>query len=138
LNPVLNSCHETGLFPFRQGIAALVTHTGNECNTIQYAPDGKNFRIAVITTLMPFAPGPYVPDAFADSGNGRGITWGLSHSPYYSANGRHTTLVRFDCDLSLDLHDPQMKRLERAQLSREVYLRDLGLTPQQKSRLGVE
>ena len=49
-----------------------------EKNTIQYAPDGVNFRIAATTTLMPQAAGPYVPDAFTDTDYGRGITWGLS------------------------------------------------------------
>ena len=30
LNPVINSGHETTLFPFKEGIAALVTRDGNE------------------------------------------------------------------------------------------------------------
>ncbi len=65
-NPVLNSGHETGLFHFRGGIAALVIRHGNEQNMIQFAPDGVNFKIASIVSLMPIAPGPYVPDAFTD------------------------------------------------------------------------
>ena len=57
LNPVLNSGHETGLF----------------------APDGINFGVAASVSLMPIAPGPYVPDAFTNTDNGQGITWGLCH-----------------------------------------------------------
>ena len=79
LNPVLNSGHETGLFPFKEGIAALVIRYGNEHNTIQFAPDGINFEVASSVSLMPIAPGPYVADAFTDTNDGRGITWGLCH-----------------------------------------------------------
>ena len=60
LNPVLNSGHETTLFPFREGIAALVIRDGNEHFTIQYAKDGVSFEIASITELMPIAAGPFV------------------------------------------------------------------------------
>jgi hypothetical protein len=67
LNPILNSGHETAMFPFKQGIAALVSRNGIEHNTIQYAPDGVSFSISSITSLMPAAPGPYVPDAFSDT-----------------------------------------------------------------------
>ena len=37
LNPVINSGHETGLFPFKEGIAAIVSLDGPEeyCNTRQ-------------------------------------------------------------------------------------------------------
>lgn len=111
LNPVINSGHETAMFPFKGGIAALVSRHGLEHNTIQYAPDGVNFEIAAITALMPIAPGSYVPDAFADNGDGRGITWGLCHFRNLGlAEGKsHSMLARFDCDLSLDLHDSEMK-----------------------------
>lgn len=111
LNPIINSGHETSLFPFREGIAALVSRHGLEHNTIQYAPDGVNFEIAAISSLFPIAPGAYVPDAFLDNGNGRGITWGLCHFRNIKlAEGKsHSMLARFDCDLSLDIHDPEMK-----------------------------
>lgn len=111
LNPVINSGHETALFPFKEGIAALVSRHGLEHNTIQYAPDGVNFEVAAISSLFPIAPGAYVPDAFEDNGNGRGITWGLCHFRNIGlAEGKsHSMLARFDCDLSLDWHDPEMK-----------------------------
>lgn len=110
LNPVLNSGHETGLFPFKGGIAALAIRHGNEHNTIQFAPDGINFEVATSVSLMPIAPGPYVPDAFTNTTNGRGITWGLCHfTTPGTKQTRHSILARFDCDLSQDYHDHWMK-----------------------------
>ena len=116
LNPVINSGHETALFPFREGIAALVSRHGLEHNTIQYSSDGVNFEVASITALMPIAPGAHVPDAFTDSGDGRGITWGLCHFRDVLKVGgdsqSYSILARFDCDLSLDVHDPLMKETD--------------------------
>ena len=66
LNPVVSSGHETTLFPFKGGVAALVIRDGNEHNTIQYAEDWVNFEIKSIVELMPNAGGPFVPDAFTD------------------------------------------------------------------------
>ncbi len=121
LNPVLNSGHETGLFPFKEGIAALAIRHGNEHNTIQYAPDGVNFDVASSVSLMPIAAGPYVPDAFTDSGYGRGITWGLSHfTTAGTREAKHSILARFDCDLSLDDDNIWMREPEHW-LSPEVY-----------------
>lgn len=111
LNPVINSGHETTLFPFQEGIAALVIKDGNEHNTIQYAKDGVNFEIASFVEMMPVAGGPFVADAFTNTKNGRGITWGISHFTNVTNWGtNHAVLTRFDCDLSLDVHDPEMKK----------------------------
>ncbi|WPR71140.1 family 43 glycosylhydrolase [Flavobacterium sp. NG2] len=109
LNPVLNSGHETTLFPFREGVAAIVQRDGMEHNTIQYAKDWINFEIASITELLPVAAGPFVPDAFTDTKNGQGITWGISHFINAGGNWNHTELARFDCDLSLEVDDQGMK-----------------------------
>lgn len=111
LNPLINSGHETTLFPFKEGIAALVIRDGNESNTIQYAADWVNFKVAAHSELLPNAGGPYIPDAFTDTKYGRGITWGISH--FTNVNGpktNHSMITRFDVDLSLDVDDPQMKR----------------------------
>jgi len=133
LNPVLNSGHETALFPFRAGIAAMAIRHGLEHNTIQYAPDGVNFTVATTTSLMPIAAGPYVPDAFTDSGDGRGITWGLCHfTNAGDRTTRHSILARFDCDLSRDLHDPWMKKTE-IWFTPEVYFTQ-GLNKAQRRR----
>ncbi|MEM9080528.1 MAG: glycoside hydrolase [Verrucomicrobiota bacterium] len=110
LNPVANSGHETTYFPFKGGVASIVIKDGNERETIQYAEDGVNFEIMSCVSLVPIAGGPYTPDAFTDSGDGRGITWGLSHFTNAGGPGKqHSILARFDCDLSLDVDDPFFK-----------------------------
>lgn len=135
LNPVINSGHETALFPFKEGLAALVSRHGLEHNTIQYAPDGVNFEVAAISSLFPIAPGAYIPDAFADNGNGRGITWGLCHFRNIRlAEGKsHSMLARFDCDLSLDIHDPEMK--ESDIFNHPDINFQFGLSEQQRERI---
>lgn len=134
LNPVLNSGHEVALFPFKKGVAALVIVDGTEHSTIQYAEDWVNFEIAATSVLMPVAAGPSVPDAFTNTTDGRGITWGLSH--FINAGKKptqHSILARFDCDLSQDLHDPVMKKT-RPWLSPEVYFGQ-GISKQQRQRI---
>lgn len=136
-NPVINSGHETTLFPFKEGIAALVIRDGNEHNTIQYAKDGINFDIASITELMPNAGGPFIPDAFTDTKDGRGITWGISH--FTAVNGwktNHSILTRFDCDLSQDINDPGMKK-NHVYYKPEHYFKH-GLNGAQKKRIAEE
>lgn len=111
INPVINSGHETCMWPWRSGVAALVALDGPEKNTIQYAPDGVNFEIKAITQMPPIAPGPFVPDGFADNGDGRGFTWGLCHiNPDGGGSTNESILARFDCDLSLDVNRPLFKR----------------------------
>ncbi len=111
LNPVINSGHETGLFPFKGGIAGIVSLDGPEKNTVQYAPDGVNFEMMSVLQVPPIAPGPYVPDAFDSNGDGRGITWGLMHIDGRDSQGRpYKYLARFDCDLSLDVDMPIFKK----------------------------
>ncbi|TXG38379.1 glycoside hydrolase family 117 protein [Seonamhaeicola maritimus] len=138
LNPLITSGHETSLFPFKEGVAALVYKDGPEHNTIQYAKDWVNFEIASITELMPYAAAPYVPDAFTNTTDGRGITWGTAH--FINATGNWgkfcSKLVRFDCDLSRDVHDPEMKE-HRVKHKPDVYFRQ-GLSKEQKERIQKE
>ncbi|WP_299552472.1 family 43 glycosylhydrolase [Seonamhaeicola sp.] len=135
LNPVINSGHETVMFPFKEGMAAMVLKDGNEHFTIQYAEDGINFEIASIVEMMPGAPGPFVPDAFNSNGNGRGITWGISHlSPAFSWKHGMSILMRFDCDLSLDVHDAEMKRHEVYHMNPEYFYKH-GLSGKQLQRI---
>lgn len=108
LNPVVNSGHETCLFPFYGGIASVISLDGAEKNTIQYAPDGLNFSVMSMIQMPPVAPGPFCPDAFADNGDGRGITWGLCHITDQSR--KHSFIARFDCDLSRDVDRRQFKK----------------------------
>ena len=107
LNPVINSGHELCFFPFKEGVAAFSITDGNEHFTVQYAKDWVNFKVASITEMMPLGGNGFIPDAFADNGNGRGITWGIC---FFRHTENCAYLARFDCDLSLDFHDPEMKR----------------------------
>ena len=124
LNPLIASGHETSLFPFKEGVAALVYKDGPEHNTIQYAEDWVSFEIASITELMPYAAAPFVPDAFTNTTDGRGITWGMAHFINYTGDWDNfsSKLVRFDCDLSRDIHDPAMKQ-HRVNHRPDVYYR---------------
>ncbi|WP_111708270.1 glycoside hydrolase family 117 protein [Lutibacter citreus] len=111
LNPVLNSGHETTFFPFKEGIAALAIKDGNERETMQYAQDGVNFKIASSVSLTPTATGFYTPDAFTNTKYGRGVTWGMCHfinAGVFGVN-QHSIIARVDCDLSLDCDEPSMK-----------------------------
>ena len=55
---------------------------------MQYAPDGLHFDVVGKVSVPLVAAGPYVPDAFADHGDGRGITWGLAHIHHPAMTGR--------------------------------------------------
>ena len=111
LNPVTNSGHETMLWPYEDGIATLLIQDGPEKDTVQFAADGLNFEPKAHVQLSPHAPGPFCPDAFADNGDGRGITWGLSHIiPQTGNKNTGLYLVRFDCDLSREGGRPEFKR----------------------------
>ncbi len=135
LNPVISSGHETSLFPFKQGIAALVYKDGNEHNTVQFAKDGVNFEIAAITEMMPYAAAPFVPDAFTDTKDGRGITWGLAHFIGLGKKGQfHSMLTRFDCDLSQDLNDHEMKEPRVKYTPEDYFKRSLS----KKQRVRIE
>lgn len=137
LNPVINSGHETTLFPFKKGIAALVIKDGNEHFTVQYADDGVNFEIASIVSLMPTAAGPFVPDAFTNTKHGKGITWGLCHNTRAGERGKaHSVLMRFDCDLSLDVDDPDMK--QHGYIYKPDFYYQHGLSKKQRERVSEE
>ena len=138
LNPLLNSGHEVSLFPFREGVAAIMVKDGTEHYTIQYASDWVNFEIASVCELVPVAPGPFVSDAFTDTKDGRGITWGLSHFINAGKAGvnQHSILVRFDCDLSQDLDDPIMKQTGIRHDPQVYYMQ--GLDKNQIERIRLE
>ncbi|MFY0607616.1 MAG: glycoside hydrolase [Cyclobacteriaceae bacterium] len=135
LNPIMNSGHETILFPFREGVAAIVGTDGIEHYTIQYAKDWVNFEIASVTKLVPTAAGPFAPDAFTENPNADGITWGLSH--FINAgndwNKMYSKLGRFDCDLSLSVNDPSLKQ-SNLLLPNDLYFR-YGLSEDQRKRI---
>ena len=120
LNPVINSGHETCMFPWKGGVAAIVSLDGAEKNTVQFAPDGINFEVKSLIQIPPVAPGPFCYDAFADNGNGRGITWGLCHIMDKESGNQNSILARFDCDLSLDV-DRQVFKRNNLRFNDETY-----------------
>jgi len=100
-NPVLSSGHETGLFRFRDGVAAILSCEGAEKNTIQFSRDGVNFDIRSIITLAPIAPGPFNPDAYSGTDDAQGISWGLCHiNPDGGGMTEPSFIARFDCNLT--------------------------------------
>lgn len=116
-NPVLNSGHEVVLWPYKDGIASLVTANGPEKNTLQWSPDGVNFEIKAHLILPPDAAGPYVPDAYTDTKDGQGITWGLSHVAQ-RRNQPWPHLMRFEADFT-GTKDRKFKR-ENIRFSQEA------------------
>ena len=109
LNPVINSGHETCMFPWKEGVAALVSLDGAEKNSVQLSADGIHFEVVSLVQLPPVAPGPFLPDAFGSKGNGRGFSWGLCHIMDKESGVNNSVLARFDCDLSLDVNRPMFK-----------------------------
>ena len=77
-NPVTNSGHEVCVWPYKGGIAALLTTDGPEKNTFQYAPDRINFEIMAVLKGAPEAIGLYRgedPDVHPLAS----LRWGLCH-----------------------------------------------------------
>lgn len=134
MNPILNSGHETFFFPYKEGIATILTFDGPEKNTIQYAEDGIHFEIKSIIQCPPIAGGPFCPDVFADNGNGKGITWGLCHisNNKIKPNSRRkiveksSFLARFDCDLHRDINRQYFKnpRDQVGRFSEETFFQE--------------
>ena len=77
-NPVTNSGHEVCVWPYKGGIAALLTTDGPEKNTIQYAPDGINFEIVAVLKGAPEALGLYRGED-PDEHPLASLRWGLCH-----------------------------------------------------------
>jgi len=110
LNPITNSGHEVAVWPYRGGVAALCAWDGPEKNTIQFAPDGLNFSVKAQVDLPPIAPGFYRPDAYTNTTDGQGVTWGLCQViREVNPPGIYSYLIRFDCDLHQGAINPEMK-----------------------------
>ncbi len=120
-NPLLTSGHETSGFPYKGGLAMLQTTDGQERNTIQYAEDWVNFRIASIVDLPPTAAAPYCKDAFTNTTNGEGIEWGVCHfTGVGKGKARHSEIARFDCSLTQEADDHSFQNT-RLYLKDEFY-----------------
>ncbi len=78
LNPVIIGGHECIIWPYKNGVCALVAQ-GPERNTIQYAEDGLNFEVIATVNEAPYAAGLFRPDFSDGKGTGEKINWGISH-----------------------------------------------------------
>lgn len=107
-NPITNSGHETCLWPYKDGMAAMLTTDGVEKNTIQYAEDGINFEIKAVIKNTPEAAGPYRDPEANDDSPVAGMTWGLCHN-IFSPWGY---IRRFDIDLSQKIQYTSRKPFE--------------------------
>ncbi len=98
-NPVTNSGHEVCVWPYRGGIAALLTTDGPEKNTLQWAPDGINFEIQAVIKGAPHAIGLFrTPQS--DDGPLEGLRWGLCHV----VDGQSGYMERLEVDEGSKLH----------------------------------
>ncbi len=77
-NPVSNSGHEICVWPYRGGIASLITTDGPEKNTVQWAPDGINFEIMAVIKGAPHAIG-LNRSADSEKEPTEILRWGLTH-----------------------------------------------------------
>jgi hypothetical protein len=94
-NPVTNSGHETMLWHYNGGIAALLNRDGPEQDTIQWSPDGVNFEIMAHVHNTPQAPGP-LRSGREEAHPLEGMRWGLCHTDERGAAWNYIT--RFDID----------------------------------------
>ena len=63
-----------------------------------------------------------MPDAFSDSGDGRGVNWGLAHIQHgHDARLANGYLVRFDCNLSRDWRRADFYRAWNYRFPESVY-----------------
>lgn len=90
-NPISNSGHEICVWPYRGGIAALITTDGAEKNTMQWSPDGVNFEIMSYIPGAPHAIG-LNRTADADKAPEEIMKWGLTH--VYNS-GDYQSIIRF-------------------------------------------
>ncbi len=95
-NPITNSGHETMLWNYDGGIAALLNRDGPEKDTIQYAKDGVNFEIMSRVTDTPQAGGAFRCKN-PDIAPLEGIRWGMCH--YDERGSIWNYIVRFDLDM---------------------------------------
>jgi len=70
---------------------------------VQWSPDGLHFVRAAKVDRVHTGCGPYDPDAFTDTDQGRGITWGVAQ---HAERGKPLHLIRFEVDLRVPNAEP--------------------------------
>ena len=103
-NPLIGG-HTVCVWPHREGVAALIDNAGPERYTVQWSTDGIHFKRAAKLKYVHTGCGPYDPDAFNNTRQGRGITWGVAQD---RQQGK-MCIVRFDLDLEVRLAVPHGK-----------------------------
>lgn len=105
-NPISNSGHEIAVWPYRGGLACLLTTDGPERNTIQWSPDGINFSIKAHLKHPPVALGIYRSENPEENDTlPAGLPWGLAHK-YKDWSGNY--LTRYEVSRPV-MRDPGFK-----------------------------
>ncbi|MGL1885134.1 MAG: family 43 glycosylhydrolase [Reichenbachiella sp.] len=108
LNPISASGHEALVWPYKEGVASLITANGPEKNTVQWSFDGINFEVKAHVVLPPDAAGLFVEDKYFNTKDGKGFTWGLCHIAQRQSHP-WAYIIGFECDLSSTLEDRRFK-----------------------------
>ncbi|WDR04800.1 hypothetical protein PSQ90_10785 [Devosia rhodophyticola] len=95
LNPITNSGHETMLWHYNGGIAALLNRDGPEQDTIQWAADGVSFELMAHVNNTPQGGGAF-RSGEEEAHPLAGIQWGLCHLDQRAE--KWNCLMRFDLD----------------------------------------
>ncbi|HUV14663.1 MAG TPA: family 43 glycosylhydrolase [Acidobacteriota bacterium] len=94
---IQDSGHEVLVWPFNSGVISLVSNSGPNRLTLQYAADGINFGIVgQLPAEYPKAPGVFRADLTDPAALGRGADWGISMATY----GPDPYLHRFQIELT--------------------------------------
>ena len=107
-NPISNSGHEVCVWPYKGGIASLITTDGPEKNTLQWSPDGINFEIMSVVKGAPHAIG-LNRSADAEKEPTEILRWGLTHI-YNSSD--YQSIMRFST-WTLQTHTAKGESKER-------------------------
>jgi hypothetical protein len=99
-NPLIGG-HTVCVWPHRDGVAALIDNAGPEKFTVQWSTDGIHFKRAAKLKYVHTGCGPYDPDAFSNTTQAQGITWGVAQD---HQQGK-MCIVRFDVDLNVPQED---------------------------------
>ena len=109
LNPISASGHEALVWPYKEGVAALITANGPEKNTVQWAKDGVNFEVKAHIVLPPDAAGLYCPDKYDNTKDGQGFEWGLAHIAQ-SKERPWAYIIGFRCNLKQGVANKNYKK----------------------------
>jgi hypothetical protein len=92
-NPITHSGHEICVWPYQEGVAAMLLTDGPERNTIQWAPDGINFEIKAHIKQGPAAAG-LVRSINTHESPLEALNWGLCHQ--YDPSWQWQYIRRFE------------------------------------------